>query len=299
MKIQLIPGLVSLETNASKINCFSLWDNPSQADFFDLDKNSKYQFKYTVGTPQKNIGNPSLQFSNFAYTPKKWHYENCKALAKFSLSVSEKNNEFIVNRLYHYLFIKIGWLQPTGYLLTDYLTYKLEKDNLFYQVGAAGQLNSKTFIFYGFGKNFKTTLMAMVVENGGKYIGEEFILLNGNRVHATIPNAHPFDLRPSHKNLMSKDLRKSKINASEYETGIFLVYSDKDKVMEIDLENANNYADLYQNTFNTYFYHNLVSRDFFEGKNKPPRRVLTNKRARFFVIYFTAIENVFNFMKRL
>lgn len=300
MKIQLIPGLVSLETNAEKINCFSFWDNPAQKDFFNVDHKSKYQFKYTIGLPPKmSSGNPSLQFSNFSYFAKNWYYSNRKAFLQFFLNVNEKRNEFIVNQTYHNHFIKVGWMEPTGYLLTDYLTYILEKENLFYQVGAAGKLNNKTFIFYGFGKNFKTTLISMILANGGSYIGEEFILLNGNQVFATIPNAHPFDLRPSHKNLMSKNINKNKINSSKYEIAIFLIYSNKDKVIEVNLDKANDYVNLFQNTFNTYFYHNLIARDFLDGKSKPKRKVLTNKQARYFIIYFSAIENVYDFINKI
>jgi len=183
--------------------------------------------------------------------------------------------------------------------LTDYLTYELEKDKLFYQVGAAAQLNDNTFIFYGFGKNFKTTIINLILNNKGRYIGEEFFLLSGKKVFATIPNSHTFDLRPSHKSLMLNDLKNNKVNSAEYNHVIFLIYSKKNKIIEIDQEKANSYANLYQNTFNTYFYHNLMARDFFEGKAKSEKIVLTNKKARFFVVYFTAIENVFRFINKL
>lgn len=47
-RVQLIPNLVSIETNVRKINCFSFWDKEENKDFFRDDPRSEFEFKYFV-----------------------------------------------------------------------------------------------------------------------------------------------------------------------------------------------------------------------------------------------------------
>lgn len=297
--VQLIPELISLQTNAKKINCFSFWDKNNNKEFFQPDQNSRLSIKYFVNKnielpPQK----PTLQFSNYSYDDEKWYFRSGYKGLDFSFVIDEKNTTVFCNYLCHKLFIKISWIEPIGYILTDYINYLLEKEKMSYHAGAAARINNKTFLFFGFGRNFKTTMVNMILYNNGFYIGEEFIFLNGGLVYSTIPNSHRFDFRESHKSLMNLDINKRKIDKSEYDVVIFLIYSKKNEIIEIDLNKANIYAQEFNQHFNSsYFYGYIKAKDFLLGKKIGPKEnILKSKKARFFIIYFTDVQNAFKFV---
>jgi len=299
--IQLIPKLVMLECNTPKINYLSFWDNKRENDFFDIDPKSSIKITYQLGkkvelTPFKG----ALQFSNISYLDGKWYFSSKKGLVNFAFTLDENKKSMVVNWALHHLFITLGYLEPSGHILTDYLTYELEKINKSYQWGAAANFKGESLLFFGFGRNFKTTIINILLQNGGYYIGEEFILLDGNTVYATIPNSHQFDFRESHRLLLMNDLKKRKADVSDYTKVIFLIYSNKDMIVEINQDQANIYANLFQHAVNSYYYNNFNARDLFLEnkvltKNGP---LLKNRKASYYLAYFTKIDNVFTFIKK-
>lgn len=299
LQIQLIRDLISIQTNVKKINCFSFWDKNENKNFFTQNDASLLNFKYIVGKTEKIPNQTTYRFSNYIYHDYRWYFQRKIGPFDFSFVINEKDRSVTANRLCHNLFIKVSWVEPVGYILTDYINYTIEKMGMSYHDGAAGRINNKTFLLFGFGKNFKTTIMNMILHNGGYYIGEEFFLLNKDKVYATIPNSHRFDFRESHKKLMQIDLRKRKVDVSEYNVGIFLVYSNKDKIVELDINQANAYAKVFhQYIANSFFYSFLKAKDFLESNSIVPENILlTNKKAKFFIIYFSRVENAFKFIK--
>jgi len=298
-QVQIIPELLNLECNVRAINCFSFWDSKNRANFFSLNPRSPFQFKYFV---RKEIEDPpkiaTFRFSNLSYLRGKWFYHNKKGPLTLKFTIEENENLFLVNSLYHRLFVKVGCLEPTGNILTDFITYKLEQVGMSYQVGSAGNIKGKTFLFFGGGYNFKTTLMSLILQNGGYYIGEEFFLLKGNNVFATIPNSHRFDFRNSHRSLFKFEINKKRMEVSEYSYVIFLYYSDKDEIKEINLSEANHHLQLYHHTANTRYYKHFKTRDFLLGKKKKEKQILRNTDARYYLCYFTDIKKVFNFINK-
>lgn len=299
--IQLIPKLAALETNASTIHGFSFWSRGRDRDFFDFDPASPFKFRYVAGGA---VGRPpageELRFSNLSYLDGSWHYSSRKFGLPFLFSISEADNSMVVNGVYHRHFIKIGWLEPAGNVLTDYITYKLELGNKRYQDGGAALFGDKTFLILGPGKNFKTTLLNIMLENGGYYIGDEFFLLDGNRVYATMPSISAFDFRESHGRLLGKDLRRRKVDVSDYGFVLFMLHSNKDGVSEIDAAEADRHVRLYHHAVNTHYYSDFRSRDYLlKGETAPEGAILGNRDARYFVIRFTAVENVFKFIRAL
>lgn len=297
--IQLIPDLISLQTNVENISCFSYWDKKENSGFFDNKEDSLFLFKYYLKKevdlpPQKII----FRFSNFVYDGERWYFKRKIGLFDFSFIIDEKQKAVFANTLCHHLPVKISWIEPIGYILTDFINYQIGKKGMTYHDGAAGRINDKTFLFFGFGKNFKTTIVNMILEEGGYYIGEEFFLLNEDRVFATIPNSHRFDFRESHRKLVKNDLRKRKIDSSQYDVGIFLVYSNKDEVKELNFQQANAYAKIFnQYVVNSFFYGFLKSKDFLEnGYLFSEDQLLKNSKAKFFIIYFTEVRNAFKFI---
>lgn len=131
--VQLIPDLIYLETNVSEIKCFSFWDRKNKSDFFKFNPDSKLHFKYFLDNKIEITNDkPILSFSNIAYQGNTWVFNKKMYFFDFKFQIEEDGNVFRVNKPYQKVFIKIGWLEPTGYILTDYITYIIEKLGMSY-----------------------------------------------------------------------------------------------------------------------------------------------------------------------
>lgn len=301
MDIQLIPKVLSLNTDVSALNCFSFLDNKRVRDFFSFSEKSDLAFRYRINN-NLSIGSEKarLQFSNLTYSDRQWFYGKKLGPISLTFRINEEEKLVEANDYYNRLFIKVGWLEPIGNVLTDYLTYELEKTGRTYHHGAAVSLKDHSFLFFGEGRNFKTTLAARLMEAGAYYIGEEFFLLENDLVYSTIPNRHRFDRRASHKLLEPFDLRRRKVDVSEYSNVFFLFYSNEDKISEISPAEANSYAKMFHHNFNTYYYDFFGMRDKILGNAVQPKHdLLANSDARFFTAFFTDVRNVFDFVERL
>lgn len=298
-KIQLIPKLLALETNVNQINCFSFGDLDKYKNFFDYNPQSPLHFSYKVinrfSIYSKKV---TLQFSNILYNHNLWFYRKKLFFTELKFLIDEKRKYIESNSLYHKLFIKIGWLEPIGCILTDYITYELEKIGKIYHAGAAANFRNTSFLFLGEGRNFKTTLVSKIVQNGGYYITQEFLLLDKNMVYATIPPSNRFDFRKSHNQFKTLDIRTKKVDVSEYEVVIFLFWSSRNKIYEIEIQEANKLAALSKNSFNSYYYRFFKAKDvILKNKVVINKDSLQNKNARYFVAYFTDINYVYKFIK--
>jgi hypothetical protein len=295
--IQLVPGLIQLETNAKKINGFSFWNSKVAKDFFNVDSSSEFKFRYIV---KKNIEEcpekVQFRFSNLSYVNNKWYYYSKKFFFKFKFTIDESTDTMTVNPTYHRHLIRIGFLETTGNILADYMTYKIEQNGKSFQDGAAAILNKKTFLIFGPGKNFKTTLLNMILESGGGYIGDEFFLLSGDNAYSIMPNISAIDFRSSHKDLLKQNLKKQTINFSKYDAVFFLVFSNENNISEITLVEANNYLKFYHRASNAYYYNFFKNRENLVAP-KQSENVLENENAKYFLCYFTDINNIFNFIK--
>lgn len=300
-KIQLIPNLVSLETNIPEIFSFSFYNNRKFKDFFEFNESSEIKIRCFLS---KDVLDPSskvdYQFSNISNVGNRWYYCNRKGPFLFKFNINEDTDTFLVNKTYQKVFIKVGWLQPLGYILTDYLVRKLEQGGKTYHDGAAARYKDKTYLFYGFGRNFKTTIISSLLDNGGQYIAEEFFLLDGEKVYATIPNLHHFDFRESHRKLLASDLSKKKSDCSRYDTVIFLLYSSQDKITELSVTEANEMVGLYHHSVNGYYYDFFKAKDFFSGKKEQQKEIFSGQHGqRFFRVEFTNYQKVINFIDTL
>lgn len=300
-KVQLVPGLLTLTTNVPKINCFSFWDYYPYKDFFALDENSRWKVNYFVKDDVATLyGSPSLRFSYLNYLGEKWYYHKKVGPIDFKFTIDEETNTIAANHFYNRVFIKLGRLEPIGDIITDYLTNLLEKAHISYHYGSAASYRGKSYLFFGFGRNFKTSLVNLILDGGGSYIGEEFFLLEGDRVYATLPNVHAFDLRASHQEIIKRGLNMRRLDVSEYRAAIFLLHSDRDHIEEIGREEANKNTWAYQNVFNTYYYRFFKAKDHYLGVGTGfVDQPLKNEEARYFVVRFTDVRNVFEFIKGL
>lgn len=299
--IQLVPNLITLETNAPKINCFTFWDSNAYSDFFPVNPSSRFKFNFFVKNKIRGESkHPELNCGYVTFKNNQWFYKRKLICFDLAFSINEHTNTMESNWLYSKIMLKVGRLESIGDIFTDYITYKLESSGLGYYYGAAAQLNNNSCLFFGMGKNFKTTLVNIMVNNGGYYIGEEFFVLDHNLVYATPPSVHQFDLRKSHKDLMSLDLKNRKVDVSEYKHVFFLNYSNFDKIVEVDIRTANDNVEIYQNIFNSYYYRYFQAKNSFIDENTTvTKNSLKNQKARYFISYFTDIDNVFKFIKRL
>lgn len=297
--IQLIPGLVSLVTPEPMLNGLSFWDSSQYRDFFEPDYDSAIKCNYLIRNKKLLLPEaPTLRFSNLSYCNDHWYYSSKKGPLSFEYYLEENSNTLEVSWWYHKIFVRIGWLEPAGNILTDYLTYQLEKIGKTYHSGAAVEMNNRSFLLFGFGKNYKTTLVNYVLDSGGYYIGEEFFVLSEDRVYATIPTLPRFDFRQSHKDISNRDIKQRKVDVSEYKVVIFMLLSDRQEIKEIGFEEANHYAEIYHHQMNSFFYQSIKSRDFLlYGKDEKTVPIIKNKNARFFVIEFTEISEVMFFIK--
>jgi len=299
-KVQIIPNLATLTTNVGQIPaCYYV---SQLKDFFPLEKGSLFNFAYYVKSKILDTRKPvKLQFGNFSFYGDKWQYLSKKSFLNFQAVIDEKSHTLSLNRVYYKLPTGVGGLFPSGSLLSDYINYVFEKNNIYCLSGSAVRIFDKTFLFMGSGRNFKTTLLSLCLDYGGYYIAEEIVIVKNRHVYGTIP-VFPtkFDTRTSHKDLFRKDLKQASLDKSVYDKVIFLIYSDKNEIKEISLKKANEYAEGFYRNGKYFFYDFLKLRDQILDKKRLEKiKIFPSEKVKYSVVFFKNIENVYKILEKI
>lgn len=172
----VIPGLVSIETKLGHINGLYFIDN---FNFYPSIKN-KNKFHYKIAIKNNIIIPHIYDFKNGHYYKKDniWYYKRKIGFFTLKFSYDLKNRIFFFNRIYSFIPFEIGHIFPIGRHLADLINFELFLNSYIFIRGCAVNYKNITTAFIGPSRNGKTSLVELIVKKGGKYISEEFIILD-------------------------------------------------------------------------------------------------------------------------
>ncbi len=189
----IVPDLISFETNLNHLNGFNLSGNFN----FYSESEEKNQFHYKI-IINNNIQIPGkYDFRNGYYLKleNNWFYDR-KIFWRFHLKFkyNQENKEFSCNRLFSIVPFELGGILPAGKLIADIINLDLFlKDNHIFR-GCAVNNKKENICIIAPGYNGKTTFIKNILENGGKYISEDMLIMNfeKNKVYPTSPHKNNY-----------------------------------------------------------------------------------------------------------
>lgn len=172
----IIPSLLSLEVNTKLFKKFNFSDN---FDFYPEIKNkNKFHYKIVV---DNNINVPDdYDFRNGHYYKKGniWYYKRKIGFFTLKFSYDLKNKIFSFNKIYSLVPFEIGHIFPAGRHIFDLISLDLFFNGYIFIRGCAVNYKNITTAFVGPSFNGKTSLIESIIDKGGKYISEEYFILD-------------------------------------------------------------------------------------------------------------------------
>ena len=172
----IIPSLLSLEINTKLFKKFNLSDN---FDFYPAIKNEN-KFHYTI-VIDDNINVPDdYDFRNGHFYKKGniWYYKRKIGFFTLKFSYNLKNKIFAFNKIYFLIPFEIGHIWPVGRHIFDLINLDLFLNGYIFIRGCAVNYKNSTTAFIGPSFNGKTSLIESIIDKGGKYISEEYFILD-------------------------------------------------------------------------------------------------------------------------
>jgi len=199
----IVPGLISFDTQLNKLPCFTFSE---QFNFYPLIKTpNKFHYKVEI---DNHIQLPSVyDFRNryLLYLKNCWFY-NWQLSHNFYLrfKFNTLTNTFSFNNLYNHVPFELGRILPIGRHLTNILSLHLFLKNYISFKGAAVKTKNETIGIITPSYNGKSTLIREIInkdKNKYRYITEDNLILN-------LKNRTTYPLSPSisYKNFMLKKI---------------------------------------------------------------------------------------------
>lgn len=256
----LIPELVSLETEQKAIKGFSFSEN---FNFYPaLEKKSKFHYRISID----DIKIPSTYSFRHGYYLKSgelWYYHRKLPIGTSLKFVFDKAQKaFTFNRAYGYIPFELGGIIPVGRHISDLINLDLFLADYIMFRGCAVRYKNKTICIIAPGHNGKTSLVKTLIEDGGEYIAEDILVLNLKEGFAFATSNYIKHFAKSSNRELGNILNKEKIVSEQVKIDkLFLVQSSTEKDYVAKNKNLYDYINL-----NSLFFlsNNLIRSYIFE-----------------------------------
>ncbi|MFA4942599.1 MAG: hypothetical protein WC564_03125 [Patescibacteria group bacterium] len=202
----IVPGLISIDTNLKKLNGFYLSDN---FDFYpSLDK--KNLFHYTVGVDNKLEIPIGYEFRDGYFLKNKDIFYNHPPGIK--LRFNRSKNEFIFNRMCSFIPFEIGRIFPAGRNIADLIELELFLSGYIIFRGSTCFLyNNDSVAIMSPSFNGKSSfLKKMLIDDKIQYISEDILILDvkSQVIYPTAPKEFSVSgsFKSGRKNIVLSDL---------------------------------------------------------------------------------------------
>lgn len=172
----IIPHLVTLETKLNKIKGFYFSEVPSI--YGSVSKRNLFHYKVLINN---DITIPNdYDFRNGHYYKKGnvWFYKRRIGFFTLKFCFDTEHRIFSFNRIYSYIPFEVGHIYPPGRHLADMIVLELFLKGFVFIRGCAARYKGKNFAFVAPSYNGKTSLIEYIIDHRGKFISEDFIILN-------------------------------------------------------------------------------------------------------------------------
>jgi len=172
----IVPKLVSVETNAKKINGFYLMRN---LNYF---KNStkELQLHYKIIKSNKIFIQKEYDFKNSNYQVKDniWSYKISKYGIKLAFQYDYLNKKFKFNSLINNLPARINWTHLAGDYISDVINLDLFLNRFIVLNGIAFRLENEVYCFCSPSLNGKTTYLKRNKHRFKEIISDDYVILD-------------------------------------------------------------------------------------------------------------------------
>ncbi len=260
----IIPDLVSFDTNLNKIRGFSFAEN---LNFFSMVEN-KNKFHYKIVIENDIVIPDKYEFRSGYYIKKEgsWYYE--RKILGFSLKFKYdiKNKIFYINKNYSYLSFEIGSIYPAGRHIADLINLDLFLNEFNVYRGCAFSYNNEVFCIISPGFNGKTSFMCEMIELGAKYIAEDALIINTNEKKVYPSACFSSNFGRSINKKLFNNLNDSIISKSIEYDQLFLLENCTEKNYEIT-EGSGKKIDDFLLLCSLFFINNNFSRAIISEEN--------------------------------
>ncbi|MEM5829582.1 MAG: hypothetical protein QW040_02690 [Candidatus Aenigmatarchaeota archaeon] len=208
------PDIVEIQTEILPLKGFAICKyneeyNNFLLNFFNFYANYKYYFKIgEVKIPKE----PNAKYQYYVLKNSTIYYIRKIGPVSFRFSYNLKKKTIIANRLSLSIPFELGQIWPIGLHLSNIIALDLllEKNLLFIH-GASLEYDQKTILIFSPSRTGKTLLVENLLKKGAKYISEDIILTDGEKVYLLPPNDHKF-FNVNIKKLVNNSKKEAKIN---------------------------------------------------------------------------------------
>lgn len=208
----IIPGLVSFDTELEGIKGFEMCQD---FNFYsNIKEKNKFHYKIVLNN---NITIPQNYDFRSEYFLKKgsyWYYERKIFFWHPKFKYDIKNHTFYFNKDYALLPFRLGGMFIIGEHLSNIIELDLFLNGYVVLRGMAVRANGKNIGLTAPGFNGKTTLLKKILRNGGKYLAEDYLIINlaENKAYPSCPLLKEnFWQRRKINNVLKELLKKNSI----------------------------------------------------------------------------------------
>ena len=183
----IIPGLVSFETNIDELHGFIMCQN---FNYFDSipDKN-RFHYKIEKNEELEIPNNYDLRSEYFFKKDDTWYYDRKLLIWQPQFKYSEKEKTLSFNKDQQKLPFRLGGMFTMGEHFCNLIDLHLFLEGFIVMRGVAVRYQNKNIGICGPGFNGKTTMLKKMLKKGAQYIAEDYLIidLNTNSVFPTCP----------------------------------------------------------------------------------------------------------------
>lgn len=183
----IIPGLVSFDTELEEINGFVMCQN---FNFFsNVKEKNKFHYKIILSDDIKIPSDYEFRSEYFMKKENFWYHERKIFFWHPKLKCDFKNKVFYFNKSYRLLPFSMGGLFTVGEHILNLIDLDLFLNGYVILRGMAVRIDNKNICISTPGFNGKTTLLKKLLRAGASYIAEDYLVLNlgENKTYPTCP----------------------------------------------------------------------------------------------------------------
>lgn len=195
----IIPGLLSFDTELNKLNGSYFGENFS---FYPvISKPNLFHYKIIISNkinlPPKYIFKKGYYFKSYG----RWYYMRKLSFVNLKFCFDPENRNIYINPLYIHVPFQIGAIVPAGKILSEIINVELFLKGFVLLKGMAVNYKGRIITMLAQSFDGKTTFTNNILEQGGKYIAEDIIVMNINNrtIYPMAPFIHCFDRQINEK----------------------------------------------------------------------------------------------------
>lgn len=245
----IVPGLISFDTTLSKLPGFYYLDDFNS--YPRVKKRGQFHYRVFINDNIKIPQEYDFKDAFFIKFKNKWYYERRLGPISLKFCFDPVEKTFSFNRIYILVRFMVGNVLPVGLQISDFINLDLFLAGITTFKGCAYNYNHRNVCILAPSNNGKTSLIAKVLKNGGRYIAGDFALLNLQK-NIVYPNGIRSNIFAKKVDERLKDLSSKELIAEPQSINeIFLLQNSTTRRYVAQNKGIYNFFYLWRVPFNT------------------------------------------------